>query len=81
MPFRRLVNLDVGAIDGPLRGWQELSGIVTEVTVAEYGYGSRNEDGVIKTTGTNKAIDLALERGVMGSLNLDKWFDPIRNVD
>ena len=34
-----------------------------------------------KITGLNKAADVTLKRGVIGSLNLYQWLDQIRNGD
>ena len=33
----------------------------------------------MKITGMNKSTDVTLKRGVIGSLNLYKWLDDIRN--
>jgi phage tail-like protein len=33
----------------------------------------------MKVTGMNKATDVTMKRGVIGSLNLYKWLDDIRN--
>jgi phage tail-like protein len=35
----------------------------------------------MKTTGLNKASDVTLKRGVIGSLNLYNWLNQIRNGD
>jgi phage tail-like protein len=52
-----------------------------EVTVAEYRNGNEKENSVRKITGLNKSTDVTLKRGVIGSLNLYKWLDQIRNGD
>jgi phage tail-like protein len=36
---------------------------------------------VRKLTGLNKALDVTLKRGVIGSLGLYQWLDQIRNGD
>ena len=41
-----------------------------EVTVAEYRNGNDRENSVMKITGMNKATDVTMKRGVIGSLNL-----------
>ena len=67
---------------GDLRaGFQECSNIGMEVTVAEYRNGNEKENSVRKITGLNKATDVTLKRGVIGSLNLYQWLDQIRNGD
>ena len=52
-----------------------------EVAVAEYRNGNSKENSVIKITGLNKATDVTLKRGVIGSLNLYQWLNQIRNGD
>ena len=77
--FNFLVNLGDGNTDGPEAGFQECSNIGMEVTVSEYRRGNDKENSVRKITGLNKATDVTLKRGVIGSLNLYKWLDDIRN--
>jgi phage tail-like protein len=79
--FNFLVDLGTGVTDGPQAGFQECSLIGTEVTVAEYRAGNMKEDSVQKITGLNKATDVTLKRGVIGSLDLYQWLDQIRNGD
>jgi phage tail-like protein len=76
--FNFLVDFGEGT-EGPQAGFQELSGIGMEVTVSEYRAGNHKENSVMKITGMNKATDVTLKRGVIGSLNLYKWLDDIRN--
>src|SRR5712675_1134996 len=77
--FNFLVDLGTGNTDGVDAGFQEVSGIGMEVTVAEYRNGNERENSVRKITGLNKATDVTLKRGVIGSLTLYKWLDQIRN--
>ena len=56
--------------EGPSAGFQEVSGISTDVAVTEYRNGNSRENSAIKITGLNKATDVTLKRGVIGSLNL-----------
>lgn len=79
--FNFLVDLGTGNTDGPDAGFQEVSGIGMEVTVAEYRNGNEKENSVRKITGLNKSTDVTLKRGVIGSLTLYKWLDQIRNGD
>lgn len=79
--FNFLVNLGDGNTEGPQAGFQEISTIGMEVTVAEYRNGNERENSVRKITGLNKSQDVTLKRGVIGSLNLYKWLDEIRNGD
>src|SRR5215218_6962250 len=79
--FNFLVDLGTGSTDGAEAGFQEVSNIGMEVTVAEYRNGNEKENAVRKITGMNKATDVTLKRGVIGSLNLYQWLDQIRNGD
>ena len=77
--FNFLVDLGTGNTAGPEAGFQECSNIGMEVTVAEYRNGNEKENSVRKITGLNKATDVTLKRGVIGSLNLYQWLNDIRN--
>src|ERR671919_1789056 len=79
--FNFLVDLGTGNTDGPEAGFQEISNIGMEVTVAEYRNGNEKENAVRKITGLNKATDVTLKRGIIGSLDLYQWLDQIRNGD
>jgi phage tail-like protein len=81
MQFNFLVNLGTGA--DPERdadaGFQEVSNIGMEVTVAEYRNGNDKVNNVRKVTGLNKATDVTLKRGVIGTLTLYNWLAEIRD--
>ena len=77
--FNFLVDLGTGSTDGPEAGFQEMSNIGMEVTISEYRTGNSKENSVRKITGLNKATDVTLKRGVIGSLNLYQWLNDIRN--
>jgi phage tail-like protein len=79
--FNFLVDLGTGETKGPEAGFQECSAIGMEVAVAEYRNGNDKLNSVRKITGLNKALDVTLRRGVIGSLNLYQWLDQIRNGD
>lgn len=80
--FNFLVDLGGGdGTEGPRAGFQEVSGIGMEVTVAEYRTGNARENSVMKITGLNKSSDVTLKRGVIGSLDLYNWLNQIRNGD
>jgi phage tail-like protein len=79
--FNFLVDLGDGVTEGPQAGFQELSGVGMEVTVSEYRNGNHKENSVMKITGMNKSTDMTMKRGVIGSLNLYRWLDQIRNGD
>lgn len=79
--FNFLVDLGTGTTEGPDAGFQEISNVGMEVTVAEYRNGNEKENSVRKITGLNKATDVTMKRGVIGSLSLYKWLDQLRNGD
>jgi phage tail-like protein len=79
--FNFLVDLGTGNTDGPDAGFQECTNIGMEVTVAEYRNGNEKENSVRKITGLNKATDVTMKRGVIGSLTLYNWLNQIRNGD
>ena len=79
--FNFLVDLGTGNTSGPDAGFQEVSGIGMEVTVAEYRNGNHKENSVMKITGMNKSTDVTMKRGVIGSLTLYNWLNQIRNGD
>jgi phage tail-like protein len=77
--FNFLVDIGDGNTEGPAAGFQEVSAISTEVAVAEYRNGNSKDNNVTKITGLNKATDVTLKRGVIGSLSLYQWLNDIRN--
>jgi phage tail-like protein len=79
--FNFLVDLGTGRTDGPEAGFQEISEIGMSVDVIEYRNGNDKENSVRKITGLNKATDVTLKRGVIGSLDLYNWLNQIRNGD
>lgn len=79
LEFNFLVDLGDGKTDGPDAGFQECSSIATSVAVAEYRNGNDAENSVQKISGLNRADDVTLKRGIIGSATLYNWFDAIRN--
>ena len=77
--FNFLVDVGSGAVEGPDGGFQEVSGLDTNVDVIEYRNGNSKENTPIKLTGLNRVTDVTLRRGLIGSLALYQWFDEVRN--
>ena len=77
--FNFLVDLGTGNTDGPHAGFQECSEIGMSVDVVEYRNGNEKENGVRKLTGLARYPDVALKRGIIGSLDLYQWLNDIRN--
>lgn len=79
--FNFLVDLGTGNTEGLEAGFMEVSGLGMAVDVIEYRNGNERENAPRKITGLNRANDVTLKRGVIGSLNLYQWLDQIRNGD
>jgi phage tail-like protein len=79
--FNFIVDLGSGETEGPEAGFQECSGISMSVDVLEYRNGNEKENHPRKLTGLQRVSDVTLKRGIIGSLNLYKWLDQIRNGD
>ena len=79
--FNFLVNLNgpVGA-DSPLGGFSDVSGLVTEITVAEYRNGNEPENHVRKVPGIHKVGDVTLKRGIVNSADLWDWINQVRRT-
>lgn len=81
LQFNFLVDLGTGDTEGPRAGFQECSQIGMSVDVIEYRNGNEKENSVRKLTGLNRAADVTLRRGIIGSLDLYQWLNDIRNGD
>ncbi len=73
--FNYLVNFDGGVVFG---GFSDVSGIGTEVTVAEYRNGNDKENHVRKVAGIHKVSDVTLKRGILNSKTLFDWISQTR---
>ena len=79
--FNFLVDLGTGKTDGPQAGFQEVSGLGTEVAVVEYRNGNSKENNPIRLTGLGRVPDVTLRRGIIGAADLYAWLNQIRNGD
>ncbi|MDB5801306.1 MAG: tail protein [Rhodocyclales bacterium] len=73
--FNFVVNFDGGEIFG---GFSDVSGIGTEITVAEYRFGNDKENHVRKLGGVHKVNDVTLKRGILNSKTLFNWIAEAR---
>jgi phage tail-like protein len=73
--FNYVVNFDGGEIFG---GFSDVSGIGTEVTIAEYRNGNEKENHVRKLAGISKMSDVTLKRGILNSKSLFDWIQATR---
>jgi phage tail-like protein len=77
--FTFLVNLGPGNKDRPQAGFQECYNLGKRIARAGCRDGNKTETTIRKITGLNKATDVTLKRGVIGSADLDHWLSDIRN--
>jgi phage tail-like protein len=73
--FNFIVEFDGGEVFG---GFSDVSGIGTEVTVAEYRNGNERENHVRKVAGMHKVNDVTLKRGLVNSKTLFDWIKQTR---
>ena len=73
--FNFLVNIDGGEMLG---GFSDVSGLETEITIAEYRNGNERENHVRKVPGIHKVGDVTLKRGVIDSKSLWDWIKQTR---
>lgn len=72
--FNFLVDLGTGVAGG----FSDVSGLVTEMTMAEYRDGTDAENHVRKIPGVHKVGDVTLKRGLIGSKDLFDWIKQTR---
>jgi len=75
--FNFLVNLDGAEAFG---GFSDVSGLGSEITVAEYRYGNDKENHVRKIPGLHKVGDVTLKRGVIDSSQVWNWIKETRTT-
>lgn len=73
--FNFVVNFDGGELFG---GFSDVSGLGTELTIAEYRNGNEKENHVRKIAGVHKVGDVTLKRGIVSSLTLFNWIKDAR---
>jgi phage tail-like protein len=76
--FNFLVEIEPGKGKDPQAGFSEVSGLNSEITVAEYRAGNDAVNHVRKLPGVFKTGDVTLKRGVIGASNLYEWLDAVR---
>jgi phage tail-like protein len=63
----------------PQAGFQDVSGLGLEITVAEYRNGNEGDNAPRKVTTMYKVPDVTCKRGVIGEDTLYSWLNEIRN--
>lgn len=79
--FNFLVDLGTGDTDSVRAGFQEVSGLNYEVTMADYRNGNEKTNRVRKVSTMYKVGDVTLKRGLIGALDLHEWLTQARNGD
>src|SRR6185295_7864607 len=74
-----ITGVTPGAQD-PLGGFSDVSGLTTEMTVAEYRNGNEKENHVRKVPGVHKVSDVTLKRGIVNSADLWDWIKQVRTT-
>ena len=74
--FNFVVNFDGGELFG---GFSDVSGLGTELTIAEYRNGNEKENHVRKVPGVHKVGDVTLKRGVINSESVWQWIRDVRS--
>jgi phage tail-like protein len=73
--FNYIVNFDGGEIFG---GFSDVSGIGTEIKMAEYRNGNEAENHVRKVGGIHTVADVTCKRGIIDSKPLWEWIKDAR---
>ena len=78
--FNFLVNLNSAGVapDSILGGFSDVSGLGTEMKIAEYRNGNEKENHVRKVPGTHTVADVTLKRGIVNSKDLWTWIQDVR---
>src|SRR4029450_12866843 len=77
--YNFLVNLNGPfRAEEPFGGFSDVSGLSTEMTVAEYRNGNEKVNHVRKVPGVHKVGDVTLKRGIVNSSDLWAWINQTR---
>ena len=78
--FNFLVNINSPGVDpgSILGGFSDVSGLGTEMKVAEYRNGNEKENHVRKVPGTHTVSDVTLKRGLVSSKEFWTWIHDVQ---
>ncbi len=77
--FNFQVSIAGGDENSVEAGFQEVSGLGLEITVAEYRAGNFKDNAPLKISAGYKVPDVTLKRGGIGSLDLFEWINEVRD--
>src|SRR5262245_21636443 len=75
--FNFLVRFSGGEING---GFSDVTGIASEITVAEYRQGTDKLNHVSKVPGLHKNADVTLKRGIVNSASFWEWLTAVQQT-
>lgn len=78
--FNFIVALTSGSGTAPVGGFSDVSGLNTEITVAEYRAGNSNENHSHKYPSVYKTGDITLKRGVVRNTDIHDWVEAVRTT-
>jgi phage tail-like protein len=78
--FNFIVALQSGGGTDVMGGFSDVSGLQTEITVAEYRSGNFAENHVQKMPSVYKSGDVTLKRGLMRNTDCYSWLEAIRTT-
>jgi phage tail-like protein len=76
--FNFIVALATGGGTDIIGGFSDVSGLVTEITVAEYRTGNFTENHTHKYPSVYKTGDVTLKRGVVRNTDIHDWVEAVR---
>jgi phage tail-like protein len=82
LAFNFTVALDTGGggVGNIVGGFSDVSGLHTEITVAEYRAGNFAENHGDKLPGVYKTGDVTLKRGVVNNPDISNWVEAVRTT-
>jgi len=78
--FNFIVALQTGGGTDPVGGFSDVSGLNTEITVAEYRAGNYAEHHSAKIPSIFKTGDVTLKRGVVKNPDITDWIEQVRTT-
>lgn len=78
--FNFIVALTSGSGTAPVGGFSDVSGLNTEITVAEYRVGNSSENHSHKYPSVYKTGDITLKRGVVRNTDIHDWVEAVRTT-
>ena len=82
LAFNFTVALQAGSGSGTdvIGGFSDVSGLHTEITVAEYRSGNALENHTSKFPSVSKAGDVTLKRGIVQNTDITEWIEQVRTT-